>query len=214
MTRAGQKIKPVTLRIIAGKWRSRLIQAPAPPVTRPMPDRVKAALFNSLGSRFGTPGELPPLAVADLFCGGGTLGLEAVSRGAARCVFFEHDPEALRIIRSNLQLLEGGADLVIVPGDTYELAVRPKQARGPFDLLLLDPPYTDSQDRSTESPLVTLMRRLGGPKLSNPEAVLMLHHRRGTSYASIPVGVWQLDDERHYGSTLISFFSKSAPRAD
>jgi 16S rRNA (guanine966-N2)-methyltransferase len=142
------------------------------------------------------------------------LGLEAVSRGAARCVFFERDPQALQLLRSNLKALEAGPDLIILAGDVYELAVRAKQAKAPFDLILLDPPYADSQNMSSDSPVGTLIRRLGGPKLSNPDAVLVLHHPRDTSYAAIRTGAWQLADARRYGSNLISFFCKSILRAD
>ncbi|MCH7814456.1 MAG: RsmD family RNA methyltransferase [Planctomycetes bacterium] len=82
------------MRIIAGRWRSRRIAAPPSRTTRPFPDRIKEAVFDILGARWGSPGTVPPLWVADLFAGSGSLGLEAVSRGARGCVFVERDRAA------------------------------------------------------------------------------------------------------------------------
>ena len=119
------------MRIIAGKWRGRPIVAPAGQATRPTSDRTREALFSMLASRLGS---FEGIAVADLFAGSGALGLEALSRGAARCTFVETDRAALDAIRRNLAALGGEGQI---------LAVRAEQARiaGPLDLALLDPPY-------------------------------------------------------------------------
>ena len=98
-----------TVRIISGEWRSRKIEVPSEDRTRPMLDRVKAAVFDTLGSWYGTPGRLPPIVVADVFAGGGTLGLEALSRGARTGVFFENNGAVLDVLRRNLAKLGVGA---------------------------------------------------------------------------------------------------------
>src|SRR3954469_5373351 len=120
------------MRIIAGRWRGRPILAPAGPATRPTSDRTREALFSMLASRIGS---FEGLRVADLFAGSGALGLEALSRGAAHCVFVETDRAAIEAIRRNLATLGAAGQTDIHAGDATLLA------GGPFDLVMADPPY-------------------------------------------------------------------------
>ena len=87
------------MRIVAGEWRRRELRAPPGEATRPTADRTRETLFAMLLSRLGS---FEDLAVADLFAGSGALGLEALSRGAASCLFVEHDPAAIRALRANI----------------------------------------------------------------------------------------------------------------
>ena len=87
------------MRIIAGEWRGRPLVAPKGDTTRPTADRTREALFSMLASRLGS---FEGLAVADLFAGSGALGLEALSRGAASCLFVEQDKPALDALRANI----------------------------------------------------------------------------------------------------------------
>ena len=118
------------MRIISGKWRGRALVAPPGDATRPTADRTREALFSMLASRLGS---FEGLKVADLFAGSGALGLEALSRGAAHCVFVENDRRAVEAIRANLAAL-GASGEVLARG--AEHAVLP-----PVDLAFLDPPY-------------------------------------------------------------------------
>src|ERR687889_728011 len=93
------------MRIIAGAWRGRPLLAPPGRGTRPTSDRAREGLFSMLASRLGT---FEGLQVADLFAGTGALGLEALSRGAARCTFVENDRAALDILRRNIETLGAG----------------------------------------------------------------------------------------------------------
>lgn len=120
------------MRIIAGQWRGRALVAPAGDATRPTADRTREALFSMLTSRLGS---FEGLAVADLFAGSGALGFEALSRGAASCVFVEHDKAALDALRANAAKLGVRPDIRAAS----VLALGPAPA--PLDLLLLDPPY-------------------------------------------------------------------------
>ena len=86
------------MRIIAGEWRGRPLDAPAGQATRPTADRTRETLFSMLASRLGS---FEDLRVADLYAGSGALGLEALSRGAAFATFVEKDPGALAAIRAN-----------------------------------------------------------------------------------------------------------------
>ncbi|MGI4732855.1 MAG: 16S rRNA (guanine(966)-N(2))-methyltransferase RsmD [Janthinobacterium lividum] len=120
------------MRIIAGRWRGRPLVAPKGEATRPTADRVREALFSMLASRLGS---FEGLAVADLFAGSGALGLEALSRGAASCLFVEQDGAALDALRANLKTLGAVGDVRAQSVMALPPAVRP------LDLILLDPPY-------------------------------------------------------------------------
>lgn len=120
------------MRIIAGTWRGRRLAAPTGDTTRPTADRTRETLFSMLVSRIGS---FEGLRVADLFAGSGALGLEALSRGAARCLFVEQDSGALKALRANVAMLDAAAD--VSAGSVLTLG---KQSE-PLDLILLDPPY-------------------------------------------------------------------------
>jgi 16S rRNA (guanine966-N2)-methyltransferase len=124
-----------TLRIIGGAWRGRRLRFPAAQDLRPTPDRVRETLFNWLAAR------VPGATCLDLFAGSGALGLEALSRGAARLTFVERDPSAAREIATRLE--EWGA-----PGATVEnIDARRFLERAPahpFDIVFLDPPFAST----------------------------------------------------------------------
>lgn len=122
------------MRIIAGQWRARKLVAPAGETTRPTADRTRETLFSMLVSRLGS---FEGLIVADLFAGSGALGIEALSRGAASCLFVEHDAAAVRALRANLANLQAQANSDVRAGSVMALG----PAKAPLDLLLLDPPY-------------------------------------------------------------------------
>lgn len=121
------------MRIIAGAWRGRAIEAPPGQGTRPTADRVRETLFSMLASRLGSFEEL---RVADLFAGSGALGLEALSRGAASATFVESDSKAAAVIRRNADKL-GASDRIQLFGGSALALPRAE----PFDLILADPPY-------------------------------------------------------------------------
>jgi len=121
------------VRIVAGEWRGRSIDAPPGAVTRPTADRVRETLFSMLASRLGT---FEGLRVADLFAGSGALGLEALSRGAASATFIESDAQALASIRRNAEKLGASTRVQIVAGSALALP-----RRDPFDVVFADPPY-------------------------------------------------------------------------
>jgi 16S rRNA (guanine966-N2)-methyltransferase len=117
------------MRIIAGQWRGRPLVAPRGDTTRPTADRTRETLFSMLTSRIGS---FEGLRVADLFAGSGALGLEALSRGAAECVFVEQDRAALDALAAKL-----GAKADLRAQSVMTLA----PAREPYNLILMDPPY-------------------------------------------------------------------------
>lgn len=122
------------MRIIAGDWRGRKIVAPRGDLTRPTSDRTRETLFSMLASRLGS---FDDISVVDLFAGSGALGLEALSRGAASCLFVEQESEAVKAIRANIDTFDARTRTQVQQGSVMALA----PAKVPHDLILLDPPY-------------------------------------------------------------------------
>nr|WP_221774146.1 16S rRNA (guanine(966)-N(2))-methyltransferase RsmD [Novosphingobium flavum] len=124
--------------------------APQGDTTRPTADRTRETLFSMLVSRLGS---FEGLAAADLFAGSGALGIEALSRGAASCIFVEMDPPAIRALRTNIANLRAQGQCDVRAGSV--LALGP--AKAALDLVLLDPPYHSSAG----SVALDKLRRLG-----------------------------------------------------
>ncbi|WP_271438535.1 16S rRNA (guanine(966)-N(2))-methyltransferase RsmD [Pontixanthobacter luteolus] len=122
------------MRIIAGEWRGRKITAPKGETTRPTADRTRETLFSMLTSRLGT---FEGLSVGDMFAGSGALGLEALSRGAAHCLFVEQEEQALKAIRANIAAFGAREKSDVRAASVMGLG----SARQPLDLIMLDPPY-------------------------------------------------------------------------
>lgn len=126
------------LRVVAGLHRGRRLAAPPGEATRPTSDRVRQAVFDMLwhapwAGRAAVEGAL----VLDAFAGTGAMGLEALSRGAARACFIEQDRVALAVLRQNIAALREEPRCLVLPGD----ALRPRAAPAPCGLVFLDPPY-------------------------------------------------------------------------
>jgi 16S rRNA (guanine966-N2)-methyltransferase len=121
------------VRIIAGTWRGRPLEAPAGMATRPTADRVRETLFSMLASRLGS---FEDLRVADLFAGSGALGLEALSRGAASATFVDSSAAAAAVIKRNADKLGAGERIRVLSSSALAL---PRSE--PFHLIFADPPY-------------------------------------------------------------------------
>lgn len=130
----------MSLRIVAGALRGRALRAPVNRTTRPTADRARQALFNVLEHAPWAPG-LEGRRVLDLFAGSGALGLEALSRGAAFCLFVETDEVARGAIRDNIESLGLFGVTRVHRRDAADLGPRPASAGPAFDLVFLDPPY-------------------------------------------------------------------------
>lgn len=124
------------MRIIAGEWRGRVLAAPPGEATRPTADRMRQALFDMLMHAPWAEGAIADAHVLDAFAGTGALGLEALSRGAARAHFIETDRHALGALRANVAACKAGDRAVVIAGD----ALRPKPGAA-CRLVFLDPPY-------------------------------------------------------------------------
>jgi 16S rRNA (guanine(966)-N(2))-methyltransferase RsmD len=120
------------VRIIGGKWRSRIITFADRPGLRPTPDRVRETVFNWLGQ------DLSGKRCLDLFSGSGAMGLEAASRGAESVTLVEPDSTVLKVLRANLDKLQAADQILLVPMDALGFL---KSNRELFDIIFLDPPY-------------------------------------------------------------------------
>ena len=125
------------MRIVAGAWRGRTLSAPAGTVTRPTADRVRQALFDSLmHAPWAGRASLEGAVVLDVFAGTGAMGLEALSRGAARAVFVEQDRAALAALRANIAACRADDRCAVLAMDAMRVPMGEAAT-----LVFLDPPY-------------------------------------------------------------------------
>lgn len=175
------------MRVVAGTARGLRLVAPPGRDTRPTLDRVRQAVFNSLGSL----GVVDDSVVVDLFAGSGALGIEALSRGARRCEFVEHDAATARVIETNLATT-GLADRAAVHrSDALRWLDRAVAEGVRAELVLLDPPYA-FDDESWAS-------LLGAVAGLAPGGVVVVESDRRID---VPAG-WDALSAKKYGGTLI-----------
>jgi 16S rRNA (guanine(966)-N(2))-methyltransferase RsmD len=197
------------MRIIAGQFRSRTLQAPAGLVTRPTSDRLRETLFNVLAPR------IQGAAFLDLYAGSGAVGIEALSRGADYAVFVEKAPTALAALRANLASLGVTEGFRIHPGKVggwlrkaekqVGAGARPDPSQA-FDLVFLDPPYEAADEYAATLGL------LGGAAgmLLNPGALVIAEHRgKGGSRGQLEERYGALEHTRLLvqGDAALSFYT-------
>jgi 16S rRNA (guanine966-N2)-methyltransferase len=188
------------MRIVAGIFRGRLLVAPKGQVTRPTADRTRQAVFNVLEHAPWSPG-LAGSRVVDLFAGAGALGLEALSRGAAFCLFVETEPEARAAIQANIEALGLFGSTRVHRRDATRLGSRPGGDGRPFDLALLDPPYGGGLGEAALAALA------GGGWLA-PGALAALE--RGANDPAGPTPGFEELGERRWGAARVSFLRYQA----
>lgn len=175
----------MSLRIVAGEFRGRRIEAPPGRSTRPTREAVREAWFNVLGDR------VAGARVLDLFSGSGALGFEALSRGAAHVHFVESDRAVLAVLRRNIEALGVGSRTEVSRADAMGLVALPERvAAGLWDLVLADPPY----DGDAASELVAAFSR------GAFAGILCVEHRADVDFPLEP------DWQRRYGDTALSIF--------
>jgi 16S rRNA (guanine966-N2)-methyltransferase len=179
------------MRIISGAWRGRPLVAPKGDATRPTADRTREALFSMLVSRLGG---LDDLSVADLFAGSGALGLEALSRGAAKCLFVEQDRAAIDALKTNIAKLGAtGAD--VRQGSVLSLPLAPQ----PLDLIMMDPPYQSGAG----SVALDKLKRLGW---IGPATLISIETSRTETIA---VDGFEIEAQRDYGKARLTLLRAS-----
>jgi 16S rRNA (guanine966-N2)-methyltransferase len=175
------------MRIIAGDRRGSKLAAPKGDATRPTSDRVREAAYNLIGP-------VDDACVLDLFAGSGAMGLEALSRGARRCVFVESDRAACRAIHDNLEKL-GFTGALVLQKDAFQALL--EQRGRAYDLVLVDPPYTSWPDLE-----LRLAEAL--PRALAPAGLLVVE----TSANVEPELPFERVTSRRYGSARITLFTR------
>jgi 16S rRNA (guanine966-N2)-methyltransferase len=186
------------MRIVAGEYRGRALVAPKGQSTRPTVDRTRQALFNILEHAPWTPG-LAGARVIDVFAGSGALGLEALSRGAAFCLFIETDEGARGAIRQNVEALGLFGKTRVHRRDATDLGVKPMGDGPAFDLAFLDAPYGKGL---SEKALAALAG--GGWLAAGALAVV----ERGAGEAPLAAPGFEVLDTRDYGAARVWFLRR------
>ncbi len=181
------------MRIVGGEFRGRPLAAPRDQAIRPTTDRVREALFNVIAHRY--PDRLRGARVLDLFAGTGALGLEALSRGAAFCVFIEESAEGRGLIRTNVEAFGLQGRTKIFRRDATDLGA--VGTMPPFNLLFADPPYGKGLGERA------LAAALSGGWLA-AEAICVVEE--AASVVFDPGPDFAVVDERSYGDTTIRFY--------
>jgi 16S rRNA (guanine966-N2)-methyltransferase len=185
------------MRIVAGALGGRTLRAPPGRGTRPTPDRVREALFSSLGPLDGA-------RALDLYAGTGALGLEALSRGAARAVFVESSTPALAALRANVAAL-GLAPRALVVARPVERSLAALEPEAPFDLIFADPPYELVRTGVAPRALAALVAR----GLLGPQGRLVLEHASADEAPDLaPLACY---DRRRYGDTSLALYAPADP---
>ncbi len=158
------------MRIIAGRFRRRKLLTNPGKTTRPIIDRAKVMLFDHIRDW------LPGARIADLFCGTGTLGLEALSRGARSVVCAERDHRAYELLRQNVADLGAGAEVLCWRVDLARCSFQPKGEIDwtPYDVIFFDPPYASAASIRPGDTWYRSLQQLARPHLSNAGALLVL----------------------------------------
>ena len=219
----------ISVRIIAGSYRSRTLEAPAGLATRPTSDRLRETLFNVLAPR------IEDASFLDLYAGSGAVGIEALSRGAAHVVFVERAPEAISVLRANLAKLKIGTGYHILSSNVRAAlrrlhsdtepegdAIGQKTSRGGkkctqnsppgvvieqhFNLVFLDPPYDEAEEYETTLGL------FGGAlsEILAPNALVIAEHRKKEKLAG-HYGNLQRTRLLEQGDAALSFYAISPP---
>jgi 16S rRNA (guanine966-N2)-methyltransferase len=189
-SRTDKKSQPGRLRIVAGKWRSRLVPVVDVPGLRPTSARIRETLFNWLA-----PG-IEGSRCLDLFAGTGALGLEALSRGARSVVFVEQSPAACNSLRTSMQLLDANGGLLVQADAMRYLAADDLPQ---FDIVFLDPPFADNR-------IADLCRLLQNRGCLAGKARIYIEQDRALEPAILPDG-WTTIHEKTAGNVRYSLVS-------
>jgi 16S rRNA (guanine966-N2)-methyltransferase len=180
-----------SLRIIAGKWRSRKLIFPDQESLRPTPDRVRETLFNWIQA------DIPGSVCLDCFAGSGALGFEAASRGAGTVVMIEHHRDAAAALKRNIELLKAENIQLVVADSMAWLGHNTRR----FDLVFLDPPYKAGL-------LNQCCRLLENRKCLAENAKIYIEHALGDKDLSVPDN-WKCLKQKSAGQVMYKLFSRA-----
>jgi 16S rRNA (guanine966-N2)-methyltransferase len=178
------------MRVIAGKYKGRILQTVKDFTVRPATSRVKGSIFNILQSRV----EWPKASVLDLYAGSGSIGIEALSRGAKNATFVEQSHKVAVFLRKNIESIGAEKDARIWIGDAVQFIDTSGQS---FDIVFTDPPYADTD-------LQHLPEAIFGRGLVAPGGIMVMEHPDDVEFE--PTRLYTPVDMRKYGRTMVTFF--------
>ena len=195
------------MRVVTGEAKGRKLKAPKTAGTRPIIDRVKTALFDILSTR------VEDARFLDLFAGTGSVGIEALSRGAAHATFIEMNHSVLKLVRENLKITGLGDRAETLQADAFKFlqsnAAQNGNAQRVYDMIYVAPPqYHEMAARA-------LAMLDSSPLLAEDGLVIVqIHPKERSAVASVPLTRLVLSDERKYGSTLLMFYETVSEQDD
>lgn len=178
----------MSLRIIGGKYRRRHLKTPHGKATRPYTDRVRQIVFDRIDHL------LEGARVADVFSGVGTMGMEAISRGAQSCVFFEADTDVHESLSGNVKAILEDEPTVCWKTSVHRTSFRPNGADEclPYSLIFFDPPYVQCPLLAEGGVLGKALDRLAKPQISTEDAVVILRTPIGFDFSE--TAAWKIHD--------------------
>lgn len=191
------------MRIVAGRFRRRKLLTNPGTTTRPITDRVKEVLFERIGA------DLEDARVADVFAGTGTLGLEALSRGAKSVVFIESDHTAHELLLTNVEKLGVESETLCWRADVMRCSFRPKgvSALLPYDVIFFDPPYRMVPYIKPGDSLYKSLERLARSDLSAPGALMVFRTPEEAEFTLPPA--WKVENTLDISRMTLHMVTKS-----
>lgn len=186
------------MRVVTGEAKGRKLKAPKTMGTRPIIDRVKTALFDILAD------EVDDVRFLDLFAGTGSVGIEALSRGAAHATFIEMNHKVLKLVRENLQITGLSDRAETLHADAFKfLQNHATSTAQPYDIVYVAPPqYQEMAARA-----LTILD--ASPLVADPgQVIIQIHPKERPAVAAVQCQHLRLTDERRYGSTLLMFYRR------
>lgn len=189
------------MRIIAGSKRGMNLLSPKTQVSRPITDRVKESVFSVLYKY-----DLPNGArVADLFCGVGSLGLEALSRGAKFVTFVEKNPKIITILNRNIEKAGFVKESKTVRANAFAIGAPADLSGDPYSLVFVDPPYSTTMNAGNDSVLSSLLEILGDQTRTEAIAVVRTSHKVSLLEQ---YGPFRIEERRQWGTMAVTFLAK------
>ena len=183
------------MRIIGGNLRGKKILAPTDKSTRPLRDLVRESIFNIIEHSKNEFVNLNRAKVLDLFSGTGSFGIECISRGAEKVIFFENYTNSIKVLKKNIDLLKLNKYSKIIEKDTYNISQSQLNLLK-FDLIFLDPPFKDNK-------INQLIEKIKKMKITSKDSLIIIH--RNKKCAEIISKDLIISKEKHYGFSKIIF---------
>ena len=198
----------MSLRVISGQYRRRILKTPADDSTRPYTDRVRQIVFDRLQDF------IPDARVADVFSGVGTMGIESLSRGAHSCVFFEADADIHQLLVTNVKTIAPDARTICWRTDVRRTSFRPHGGEDcmPYNVIFFDPPYRHADELAPGKPLAASLKRLARDTISTRDAILILRTPEHTEAPELPW--WHVHDCWELSSMMVWIMVKQPITGD